>query len=120
MKLLRGLLVLAGSSIALLAARETEVAQKSGGVLKIYHRDSPASMSIHEEGTISTVVPMMGVFNNLEPRRQKQVARRCVVGWAQGWAERHQPLRPAETLDLRRRPHPPNSYGEGLDPGVRV
>ena len=40
-------------------------AQKSGGVLKIYHRDSPASLSIHEEATISTVMPVMGVFNNL-------------------------------------------------------
>jgi peptide/nickel transport system substrate-binding protein len=40
-------------------------AQKSGGVLKIYHRDSPASMSILEEATISTVMPMMSVFNNL-------------------------------------------------------
>jgi peptide/nickel transport system substrate-binding protein len=35
------------------------------GVLKIYHRDSPASMSIHEEATISTVAPMMAVFNGL-------------------------------------------------------
>ena len=40
-------------------------AQKSGGVLRVYHRDSPASMSILEEATISTVMPMMGVFNNL-------------------------------------------------------
>jgi peptide/nickel transport system substrate-binding protein len=43
----------------------TALAQKSGGILKIYHRDSPASMSIHEEATISTVMPVMGVFNNL-------------------------------------------------------
>ena len=40
-------------------------AQKQGGVLRITHRDSPASMSIHEEGTISVNLPMMGVFNNL-------------------------------------------------------
>jgi peptide/nickel transport system substrate-binding protein len=40
-------------------------AQKSGGILKIYHRDSPASMSIHEEGTIGVILPTMGVFNNL-------------------------------------------------------
>src|SRR3954447_139057 len=44
---------------------ETAVAQKQGGILKVYHWDSPPSMSIHEEPTISTVVPMMGVFNNL-------------------------------------------------------
>ena len=40
-------------------------AQKSGGILKIYHRDSPASMSIHEEATWSTIMPMGAVFNNL-------------------------------------------------------
>ena len=40
-------------------------AQKSGGVLKFFHRDSPASGSIHEEATISAVAPFMGVFNNL-------------------------------------------------------
>ena len=40
-------------------------AQKSGGVLRIYHRDSPASMSIHEEATNSVSIPMMAVFNNL-------------------------------------------------------
>src|SRR5215813_5372744 len=41
------------------------LAQKSGGVLKIQHWDSPASMSIIEEATYSTVVPIMGVMNNL-------------------------------------------------------
>ncbi|MBV8399648.1 MAG: hypothetical protein JOZ17_13035, partial [Acetobacteraceae bacterium] len=40
-------------------------AQQAGGILIFFHRDSPASMSIHEEATISTVAPMMGVFNNL-------------------------------------------------------
>jgi len=40
-------------------------AQKSGGTLRVYHRDSPASMSIHEEGTVGVIMPMMGVFNNL-------------------------------------------------------
>src|SRR5215467_8189319 len=40
-------------------------AQKSGGILKVYHPDSPPSMSIHEEVTGATEMPMMGVFNNL-------------------------------------------------------
>ena len=44
---------------------EPAAAQQTGGILKFFHRDSPASMSIHEEATISTVAPMMGVFNNL-------------------------------------------------------
>ena len=38
---------------------------KKGGVLKATHRDSPASMSIHEEGSYSVIAPMMAVFNNL-------------------------------------------------------
>jgi peptide/nickel transport system substrate-binding protein len=38
---------------------------KSGGILKMYHRDSPASASIMEEATYSTLTPFMGVFNNL-------------------------------------------------------
>jgi len=40
-------------------------AQKLGGTLRIYHRDSPASMSVHEEGTNSVSIPIMAVFNNL-------------------------------------------------------
>jgi peptide/nickel transport system substrate-binding protein len=40
-------------------------AQKQGGTLKMRHWDSPGSASIHEESTVSTNVPFMGVFNNL-------------------------------------------------------
>ncbi|MGC2199575.1 MAG: ABC transporter substrate-binding protein, partial [Stellaceae bacterium] len=40
-------------------------AEKSGGVLRMPMITSPASMSIHEESTIATLGPMMGVFNNL-------------------------------------------------------
>jgi len=53
------------SLLVLLGISEAALAQKPGGVLRVYHRDSPASMSIHEEGTNSTEIPMMGVFNNL-------------------------------------------------------
>src|SRR5579862_853085 len=56
---------LAGALIVALAAAGAAQAQKPGGVLRVYHRDSPASMSIHEEGTNSTSIPMMAVFNNL-------------------------------------------------------
>src|SRR5438094_3730197 len=55
----------AAALLIVLGVSPTAVAQKSGGVLPVYHRDSPASMSIHEEGTNSTEIPMMGVFNNL-------------------------------------------------------
>ena len=48
-----------------IAAGSTVMAQKVGGILKIYSPDSPASMSILEEATTYAVGPMMGVFNNL-------------------------------------------------------
>jgi peptide/nickel transport system substrate-binding protein len=48
-----------------IAASDTASGQKQGGTLRVYHRDSPASMSIHEEGTVGVIMPMMGVFNNL-------------------------------------------------------
>src|SRR5215467_5821113 len=44
---------------------EPASAQKSGGILRMYSPDSPASMSIHEEATFVAEGPMMGVFNNL-------------------------------------------------------
>src|SRR5580704_10466057 len=47
------------------AATPPGFAQKSGGVLRQYIIDSPASMSIHEETTVVAERPMMGVFNNL-------------------------------------------------------
>jgi peptide/nickel transport system substrate-binding protein len=68
------------------------LAQRQGGVLKIYHRDSPASMSILEEATISTVMPMMGVFNNLVIYDQNvkqnslaSIAPELATGWS--WSE---------------------------------
>ena len=56
---------LAVGALIVAAAAGPAAAQKAGGILRVYHRDSPASMSIHEEGTNSTEIPMMGVFNNL-------------------------------------------------------
>src|SRR6202012_5735918 len=38
---------------------------KQGGILRMYHRDSPGSASIHEGATYSLNVPFMPVFNNL-------------------------------------------------------
>jgi peptide/nickel transport system substrate-binding protein len=61
----------AGGLLATLIA-DPAFAQKPGGVLRIHHQDSPASMSIHEEATYSTVVPMMGVFNNLVMYKQDE------------------------------------------------
>lgn len=40
-------------------------AQKSGGILRVPHRDNPPSASLHEEATISVTIPYMSIYNNL-------------------------------------------------------
>jgi peptide/nickel transport system substrate-binding protein len=59
--------VLAAASSLTLALLITGVAfaQKAGGILKISHFDSPASMSLLEESTAAALRPVMAVFNNL-------------------------------------------------------
>jgi peptide/nickel transport system substrate-binding protein len=64
-------------------------AQKQGGILRVEHRDSPSSMSIHEEGTISTVLPAMGVFNNLvvyDQHKPQNSLEAIVPELATGWS----------------------------------
>jgi peptide/nickel transport system substrate-binding protein len=64
-------------------------AEKSGGILRMQHWDSPASMSIHEEATYSVVVPMMGVMNNLVMFRQdlpQNSLQGVVPDLAEGWS----------------------------------
>jgi peptide/nickel transport system substrate-binding protein len=41
------------------------LAKKPGGILRVQHRDSPASISILEEGSVSAIMPLMGVSSNL-------------------------------------------------------
>src|SRR5215472_19091411 len=64
-------------------------AQKQGGTLHVLHRDSPPSMSIHEEATISTSMPMMGVFNNLvmfDPKEKQNKLSNIVPDLAESWS----------------------------------
>jgi peptide/nickel transport system substrate-binding protein len=64
-------------------------AQKHGGVLQVYTVDSPASMSIHEEVTVFSERPMMGVFNNLvtfDPKVRQNSIRSVVPDLATEWA----------------------------------
>jgi peptide/nickel transport system substrate-binding protein len=63
-------------------------AQKQGGVLRVYHRDSPANMSIYEEGTVSVVMPIMGVMNNLvvfDPNQKQNRLDNIVPDLAESW-----------------------------------
>ena len=55
----------ASASLCAVLLPTAVVAQKAGGTIKIVHRDSPPSASIHEEATNSTIVPFMAVYNNL-------------------------------------------------------
>ena len=59
------IITLTSALLAVMAAGGPALAQKAGGILKLSHRDSPASMSILEESTGAALQPMMGVFNNL-------------------------------------------------------
>jgi peptide/nickel transport system substrate-binding protein len=64
-------MLIAGLALAAtLAAAAAAQEPKHGGVIKIYHRDSPGSASVHEEATYSTNVPFMSVFNNLVEYKQ--------------------------------------------------
>jgi peptide/nickel transport system substrate-binding protein len=65
------------------------LAQKQGGTLRVYHRDNPPSASIHEEATISTVMPFMSVFNNLvvfDPKSPQNSLEAIIPELATGWA----------------------------------
>src|SRR6516162_3948950 len=83
-------------------AAEPALAEKPGGILKMYSIDSPASMSILEESTAFAEGPMMGVFNNLIMFDQhvKQNSLQSIVpdlatswSWSEDGTELSLPLR---------------------------
>jgi peptide/nickel transport system substrate-binding protein len=79
----------AAALLATLSMAQTGWAQKRGGIPKMYTPDSPASMSIHEEATVFSQGPMMGVFNNLIvfDQHQKQSRLETIVpDLATGWS----------------------------------
>ena len=75
--------------LALVCTSGAAFAQKSGGVLKMYHRDNPPTLSIHESATNSTMIPIMPVMNNLvlfdqsKPQNSQQA---IVPDLAQSWS----------------------------------
>jgi len=82
------LLAVAVAVVVGMAAADTALAQKRGGILKVYTLDSPASMSIHEEVTIFSQRPMMGVFNNLvtfDPKVRQNSLASVVPDLAESW-----------------------------------
>ena len=78
--------------IAALAVAGPALAQKAGGTLKVSHRDNPPSASIHEEATISTVMPFMAVYNNLvvfDPDSRQNRPDKIVPDLATEWTWRN-------------------------------
>ena len=68
---MRSVQALAAAMLLVLAAISPSLAgEKQGGIFRVYHRDSPASASIHEEATYSANIPFMPVFNNLVIHKQ--------------------------------------------------
>src|SRR5690349_10452230 len=75
-----------------LSVSQPSVAQKRGGILRMYTLDSPASMSPHEEATVFSQGPTAGVFNNLlifdqhaKQSRLETVQPELATGWS--WNE---------------------------------
>ena len=78
-----------GSLSLAVAVADTAFAEKAGGILKVGHFDSPASVSMHEESTAAVNRPMMSVFNNLVMYDQhvpQNSARSIVPDLASSWA----------------------------------
>jgi peptide/nickel transport system substrate-binding protein len=82
-------LAFAGILLHSVALGAPALAQKSGGILKMFSPDSPASMSILEEATAFSQRPMMAVFNNLviydQSLKQNSLAS-IVPDLATGWS----------------------------------
>jgi peptide/nickel transport system substrate-binding protein len=83
--------VLAVAGLLLLATSlgGPALAQKPGGILRMSHFDSPASMSLLEESTAAVNRPMMGVFNNLvmfDQHVPQNSMRSIVPDLATSWA----------------------------------
>jgi peptide/nickel transport system substrate-binding protein len=57
--------LIASAPLVAFAVADPAMAQKSGGILRLHHFDSPASMSILEESTRAAEQPAMAVMNNL-------------------------------------------------------
>jgi len=77
-------------------------AQKKGGTLRLYHNDTPASASLLEEATISTVAPFSAVFNNLvmfDPAKPHESIDTIVPDLAESWS--WDPTSTKLTLKLR-------------------
>src|SRR5215469_1342771 len=75
--------------ITVLWGSNATLAQKPGGILRMYHFDSPASLSLHEEVTFAALGPAMGLFNNLimfDPHLSQATLASIVPDLATDWS----------------------------------
>src|SRR5580704_9787414 len=85
---MRGFIAASMAALFVAASAVPVSAQKAGGVLKVTHRDNPPSASIHEEATISTVMPFMAIYNNLvvfDPKSKQNSGDAIVPDLATEW-----------------------------------
>ena len=83
------MLAAGGALFLALSIGNSALAQKQGGILRVPHFDSPASMSLLEESTVAVNRPMMGVFNNLVMFKQdapQNSLKSIVPDLATGWS----------------------------------
>ena len=77
------LVVLFGASVALAGS-----APKYGGILNATQSDPPPSLSVHEEGTVAAVWPMMPCYNNLvlfDPLNKAENEKTLIGELAESW-----------------------------------
>ncbi|MBI5262969.1 MAG: ABC transporter substrate-binding protein [Bradyrhizobium sp.] len=89
MRSVRALAVVAAFSVFAVSNIALAGEPKQGGILRMYHRDSPGSASIHEGATYSLNVPFMPVFNNLVLYKQdvpQNSMNSIVPDLAESWA----------------------------------
>ena len=82
-------LAVAIASLLTAGAIAPAFAQKSGGTLRVQHRDNPSSLSIHEESSVSIQQPAMPIFNNLvlfDQQKPLQSMETIVPELGKSWA----------------------------------
>jgi peptide/nickel transport system substrate-binding protein len=96
---MRSVRALAVAALSVLAAYDVSLAgeAKQGGILRIYHRDSPGGASIHEGATYSINVPFMPIYSNLVVFNQhvaqnsmESIVPELAESWA--WSSDHKTL----------------------------
>src|SRR5690349_25117933 len=78
-------IAIAASTSAVASAQEP----KHGGILRMYHRENPPSMSIHEEATYSVNVSSMPIYSNLviyDQHKAQNSVETIVPELATSWA----------------------------------